>query len=348
MGIVYEGCIRLLGVSTVVRFFSLTRKMKADMAAPPPPTSLPRILRSRPRLLLQLQQIDHTARPEPVLDVVQTSGFGLRLDKIISAAFRGKGAVGHCHPRAGLNDSYARIEVIGHDSAKARKDGCNEDGEVIATICQAQEEARRNGKGKVILRFGPSWDASHHPNGRYEFVAANESVQNRIVEWMPCEKGSRSMSAASLPLGPVADQDKRFIFCVIDPITGHRSAIASMTRRSIDVIDRYSDVSRTRSNQFLRPDGAPSDTSEGNSAPGLNVKAIGDDLQLVLLITGICVALWEAHMRTRLIPDGNLSTGTSRIPFFIIFFNNGSLRRLGLSSWSGSLLAGFSTGYAQS
>lgn len=267
--------------------------------APPPPTSLPRILRSRPRLLLQLQQIDHTARPEPVLDVVQTSGFGLRLDKIISAAFRGKGAVGHCHPRAGLNDSYARIEVIGHDSAKARKDGCNEDGEVIATICQAQEEARRNGNGRVILRFGPSWDASHHPNGRYEFVAANESVQNRIVEWMPCEKGSRSMSAASLPLGPVADQDKRFIFCVIDPITGHRSAIASMTRRSIDVIDRYSDVSRTRSNQFLRPDGALSDTSEGNSAPGLNVKAIGDDLQLVLLITGICVALWEGWLEKR-------------------------------------------------
>lgn len=39
-----------------------------------------------------------------------------------------------------------------------------------------------------------------------------------------------------------------------------------------------------------------------------------------------------AHMRTRLIPDGNLSTGTWRIPFFIIFFNNGSLRRLGLYS----------------
>ncbi|KAK2762076.1 hypothetical protein FQN54_001083 [Arachnomyces sp. PD_36] len=276
----------------------VARTKTSFQLAHPPRNARHERLRIRPKLLLQLQQISKTARPVPTLDVVPSAVFGPKIINKRSGMFKGK-------DRAGPND----LVVVTSESYKqscAAEDNDNtfsseyesSGREVIATICPARkEEGKAKGKAEICLNGGLAWEATLLPNGSYDFVALNEHGLQTTVRWARRSKSNRRASGASTIPGS-AEENRRFTFSIIDPTTRRHPVIASMTRKSIDVVDQHPTSSATKN------------TAEGTTSPSETRTVImetDDKLRALIVVTGIWVAFREGW--------SNLSTmGTLQPP----------------------------------
>ncbi|KAI9738720.1 MAG: hypothetical protein M1834_008225 [Cirrosporium novae-zelandiae] len=265
--------------------------------AHPPPNSLSKGLRIRPKLLLQLQQISYTGRPTPVLDVLQSTSFARKLARILPGTFRSKGELGLSDLIVLTSGLYAKLGSAGHRGSTSSEDDFSEHREVVATISQTQEEkARGEGKAEIRFKHGPSWEATPLPNGSYDFVVTDENGQRRTVRWALRRKGSGRSGSEGLPLlGSSMDENKKFTFSAINPGTRRHPVTASVTRMGINVIDHYSVPTTTDSCVSSLPLSAAPDSSKHSSDVGpvdsseRSVVRVDDNLRTLILITGIWV-----------------------------------------------------------
>lgn len=251
-----------------------------------------RCFKIRPKLLLQLQQVSHTPRPLPILDVLPSTVFLPRLARKFPTIFRGKNGLGPNDLIIVTSDLYDQT-VDSRERSGLQEDDSDDDEqqqEVVATICQLlNEEDLSKGKAEICLNRGPAWEATPLPNGAYEFVARTaQGVQT--LRWVP--RGSKNRRVSAPPGSPVQPEFKRFTFSVINPNTRRHPVIASMTRNYLEIFDQYS-MPAAAPNSL--PTSAMSMISDGSDETPLdrNVIAVDDDLRLLIIITSIWVAFRE-------------------------------------------------------
>lgn len=256
-------------------------KTSFQMAHPPRNARHER-LRIRPKLLLQLQQISRTARPVPTLDVLPSSIFTHKVGGKFPSIFRGKDRVGPNDLVVVTSESYKQPRAEKDTISFSSEDGPSGDRELVATICPyRKEEAKLKGKAEISMDQGLTWEATSLPNGSYDFVAVNGNGLQITVRWARRSKNNRKASGAPAASSST-EENKRFTFSVLDPTTRRHPVLASMTRNSIDVLDRYP----TSTNADKPAGTGPSDPQAGTMGTDENLRAL-------IVVTGIWVAFRE-------------------------------------------------------
>ncbi|KAJ5659447.1 hypothetical protein N7507_005898 [Penicillium longicatenatum] len=273
-----------------------TRSKTSYQLAHPASHARHKRLKLRPKLLLQLQQVSHTPRPLPILDVLPSTLYLPRLARKFPAMFRGKNGLGPNDLIIVMSELYERTVASIPERPPSSEDDDDDHREVVATICQMlQDNALQRGKAEICLNFGPTWEATPLPSGSYEFVARTENGL-QVMRWALRAGRSRRMSAQ--PSSEPREDNKRFTFSVIDPNTRRHPVIASMTRNQLEVFDEYSTVTRSNTGPTTPSSGMSviSDLSD-NDALDLNTDAnvvtVEDGLRTLIIITGIWVAFRE-------------------------------------------------------
>ncbi|KAF9887982.1 hypothetical protein FE257_009371 [Aspergillus nanangensis] len=251
-----------------------------------------RRLKLRPKLLVQLQRVSPTTRPQPVLDVLPSTVFLPRLARKFPTIFRGKKGLGPNDLIIVTSDLYERS---GGDIARQylSSEQHGEHQEVVATVCQLlSEDALSKGKTEICLNYGPVWEATPLPNGSYEFVANTKEHGIQTLRWV--QRGLKSRRVSAPPGSPMVEDTKRFTFSVINPNTRRHPVIATMTRNCLEVFDEYTMPSPSSSNGPQSPAMSMiSDGSEMDAPTDRKSIATDDNLRTLIIITSIWVAFRE-------------------------------------------------------
>lgn len=254
-------------------------------------------LKLRPKLLLQLQQISHTSRPLPILDILPSTLYLPRLARKFPAKFRGRNGLGPNDLIIVLSEQYERTAARIPEQ-KANSSDEEEDREVVATICQIlTDEALQKGKAEICLNFGPIWEATPLPSGSYEFVAQTDNGL-QVMRW--ALRAGRNRRYSAQPSSEHREDGRRFTFSLIDPNTRRHPVIASMTRNQLEINDEYSTVARSNTGPTTPSSGMSvvSDLSDNEAPldditnPG-KVIVVDDALRTLITITSIWVAFRE-------------------------------------------------------
>ena len=285
-----------IAVRTKRRRLAPKLRTSFQIAHPPPVIRHKQRLKIRPRLLLQLQQLSASSRPTPALDVLPSVLFAPRLAQKFNRMRKGKEGLG-------ANDLVV-VSSEAYDSSPATSEKHDESEEeswdhreVVATIRELKkEEGGARGKVEISLNHGSIWEATPLLNGGYEFVA-KEGSQN-IARWVPrrSSKRRRSHTMQSGTTLPSGEDQKKFNFSIVNPNTRRHPIIASITRTTIDILDRYASPSP----EFLSPLRSPSSIQSSQNGYFENVEVqpntmteTDEQLRILIVVTGIWVVFRE-------------------------------------------------------
>ncbi|KAF2137014.1 uncharacterized protein K452DRAFT_236548, partial [Aplosporella prunicola CBS 121167] len=198
--------------------------------AHPPPRVGP--LHLRPRVLLQLHQSSAHSRPKPAYEALPSTTFAPRLKRKFHRVFRHQERLGP--------DDVVIAKAGQYDLEEPEEsDDDLESREVVGVVCANLKEE----KTEVCMDDDSVWYVTHMPNGGYEFVATDEHGLQTKARWVPRLQVNRRVSANFAQNGgqktSAPTEDRKFNFSTITPGSRRHPVIASMTRASIDVWDKY-------------------------------------------------------------------------------------------------------------
>lgn len=291
-----------------------TRSSTTYSLAHPAPTltQKQRLLKIRPKLLLQLQRLSADCRPKPALDVLPSTVVVPRLTKKFPRMFKGKAELG-CHDVMVVkSEEYDAVD--GHNSEESDSD---EEGfanrDLIAVICQARKDSGGSlGKAEIVLSDGSVWMATPLPNGLYEFVTVDERGDKTTARWVRRNSKPRNTDAVD----PAAvGIELKFTFSIIDPTTRRHPILASLTQSKLDIPDYYTSVS---SSAGKYPPTAPRAFPGEPDHPVMDdeppsertTHAIDENMKTLIQITSVWVALrqgWSPYFKYS---DAMTSTAT--------------------------------------
>ncbi|KAL9010286.1 MAG: hypothetical protein Q9173_004766 [Seirophora scorigena] len=276
-------------------------KTSYQLAHPPPTVKHWHRLRIRPRILLQLRQITSTSQPAPVINVLPSILFAPRLARKVPQVFQGKQGLGLddlVFVRSQMQDVDIMTEDRPPDDIKEED---SNDHEIVAAICQPKRRDD-NGMSRTEIRFshGLSWKAIALRSGAYEFVSHERGETRSIARWVPKREGNAEGNTGLQ--NPGKSTGHRFKFSLIDSRSRRHPVIATMSRQSIDIFDRYTmPTMPQRTHKYTDAESLYSADFEGydRTEVGECDKAcktaieIDDDLRTMIAITGIWVAFCE-------------------------------------------------------
>lgn len=293
------------------------------LAHPPPVSIHKQHLHIRPRVLLQLQSITDTARPNPVLEVLPSFVFASRLARRFPRTFKGKAGLGADDLVVVSSENYKL-----HGAEAGQSDGIFEaekwdERELVAAICQS--EVGSPGTTQICLNDGSLWTASRLASGAYEFVTVDEQGLRTVARWVP--KQPRSLQRAStIRRERSTSEEKRFNFSLLNPNSRRHAIIASMDRHSIDVSAQYTEPPVSPSSPASStPTRSSFSTSE--ELPLSVPVEVSQSLRTLITVTGICVAFQEGfsiHFRHSDNPPSSPKLSTKQRHRSLTLSSNGS------------------------
>lgn len=279
-------------------------KTSFQIAHPPPAIKHRQRFNIRPKVLLQLQQISDATRPRPILDVLPSVVFAPKLARKFPSVFKGKDGLGADDLVVVMSQNYDSPSALNGKSENA-EDNSWATREIVAAICQP----KKRGPGieiitEICLNHGPLWEASSLPNGAYEFVSTDEDGHKTVTRWVPKPPISRRRSYNGQGnSGASSPEQRKFTFSIINPDSRRHPIIATLTRASIDISDRYSTPSSntaktdaTPGQRAVGPEGRHAHFDEGEvSVPQPTMTETDEQLRSLIVITGIFVAFREGY-----------------------------------------------------
>lgn len=255
------------------------------------PVASRRRLKLRLKLLLQLHEIQRSSRPFPIYDVFPAD-VPTKLICRISKPYGTTRVFGPKDLVVVTSDMYEQQSLSASDDRSvSSEESCQEQREVVATICQSgPSDAPRKPVFEIAFSSGVCWEGVQLPNGSYELVSNGGTIPSRKVRWVardrkPVRQGpgmsSGSISGAS-----------RFTFSVINPNTRQHPVIASMTRKGLTVFDQFTYPTAFSADDEQSPPGSPS-TSSTKSCTDRVLINTDNELRKVIVMTGIWVAFME-------------------------------------------------------
>lgn len=290
------------------------RKSTTFLIAHPAPRQKPkpRIIQTRPQLLLQLQQISHGKRPRPSVDifpssVIAGSGIASRLANRFPRVFRLHRELGPHDVLLVRSENYESgidDEDPGDDEERIGKR------ELMAVLSPVPRESR----AEIVLADGSIWLASPLPNGAFEFVHTDPATGNlTTARWVRRSLSRASMGSAVTtcsPTGycpsPTPIADHKFTFSIINPLSRRHPIMATLTSNCLDIFDSYTTVPTlsgrfppTQANQSFPP-GPSEDDDSGISMPERTTQIVDEMTKMIISVTGIWVALrqeWSPYYK---------------------------------------------------
>ncbi|KAI5291568.1 hypothetical protein KEM54_003452 [Ascosphaera aggregata] len=270
----------------------------------PPPRHRQRI-RLRPKLILQVQQISHTTRPVPKLDVLPSAFFGtlfgLKAHYMLNVRFS------RCGPADVVivpSDSYVTTQSEDDGNHASGSDDESVHRELVAAITLPKKDYQPT--GEICLAQGSRWDAISLPNGNYEFVSTSNGVKT-VARWV-LRRNRRSTVAGS----PIHDDDKRsFTFSLIDPSTRRHPVVGWLDSKGVDVADRYSPTSEQANRRLDIAEVASDDLNEqprSQSPEGKNLVEMDDFTRTLIIATSIYVSLREGWAKNEITSTPDISS----------------------------------------
>jgi hypothetical protein len=255
-------------------------------------TQKQRILKIRPRLILQLQRLSPDSRPEPAVDVLPSTVVIPRLAQKFPRMFRGKAELG-------VND----VMVVQSEEYNTQDDGTTEAAEsdeenlanrdLLAVICQMPKDAGGSqGKAEIVLGDGSVWVATPLPNCLYEFVTVDDNGNKTTARWV---KRSTQRHSADFSSPTFSSSGGKYTFSIIDPNSRRHPIQGSLTQNTLDIPDFYTTVSSSAkkyppTTHFRHFPGGP-DTMDDEPTTERTTHTIDENMKKLIQVTGIWVAL---------------------------------------------------------
>ncbi|KAI9814615.1 MAG: hypothetical protein M1827_003171 [Pycnora praestabilis] len=246
----------------------------------------------KPKLLLQLQQLSASERPDPALDVLPATVFAPLLARKFPKVFGGKDRLGSHDLVIIRSEDYRGYPLATQDADDSDEKRWAR--EVIATICQMRkDEGGAKGKVEICLNRGPSWTGTPLLNGGYELLAVDDDGAETTARWVPRSITGRRTSSNSYN---GRDQDNqwagnnKFNFSIINPKSRRHPIIASMAQSTIDILDEYPSISPSlaaRSPSIREDQGSYFQLPRFEEQP---MTQTDEHLRALIVVTGIWVA----------------------------------------------------------
>ena len=281
---------------------SAASKTSFQLAHPPPAIKHRQRFNIRPKVLLQLQQISDASRPVPILDVLPSVVFAPKLARKFPSVFKGKDGLGADDLVVVTSQNYDSSGALNDKSEIILEDESWASREIVAAICQPRKRGGAEGVTEICLNHGPLWEASCLPSGAYEFASVDGNGQRTVVRWVPklSVNRRRSYNSQSNQV-PASTEQRKFTFSIINPNSRRHPIIATLSRFSIDVSDRYSTPSSAiptydprLGQQLTVPDGRHAHFNE-SERPAKSMAETDERLRSLIVVTGIWVAFQEGY-----------------------------------------------------
>nr|POE74709.1 hypothetical protein CFP56_37240 [Quercus suber] len=257
-------------------------KTRFSLCHPPPTSTTRQRLHRRPRSILQLHLLSADARPRPAFDVIHAANFSVRLTRTVTKLFKARHSL--CP-----ND----LVVMHAEKYETEEDDDDEQDmrDVIGLICKGKkEDGGVAGKPKICLVSGMEWEASQLPNGGYEFHGMDDHGLGLTVRWVPKRNKEGSKS-----------KDRRFNFSTISPNSRRHPVIASLTKTSLEIYDRYKMPDASTTTPLSTPRQRSTILAEAmdeDEAGGLEQLETDDLLRELITMTSIWVTFKEGWSPT--------------------------------------------------
>lgn len=284
--------------------------------APQLRTKQRRLVQIRPRLLLQLQQVnDH--RPIPTFDVLPSStvcGSLIipKLDKRFPRIFRAKPDLGP--------DDLLFVQSEDYRAGPTAEDGGEEgigDRDLMAVVGPMLCD---DNNAEIVMGDGSVWTTSHMYNGSYEFTRVDGSGITTTARWV--RKSARRAKRASdstdaSPRSSPGLPENRWTFSIIDPSTRRHPIMGVLTPQELVVYDSYSTMSSSSGRypptrpfsptlSILSDDAASSETTP-TPAPTRDerlTETVPEEYRKLMAVTASWISLrladWPASFRPKL------------------------------------------------
>ncbi len=281
-------------------------KTSFQLAHPPPAVKHRQRFSIRPRLLLQLQQTSDSTRPVPVLDVLPSITFAPRLAKKFPRIFKGKDGLRADDLVVVRSQTYDRSGAPESQVGKSSDDDDWNTRDFVAAFCQMRVgEGAVLGNTEICLNHGPCWEAISMANGAYEFVSTDGEGQKTVARWvprlLPGRRRSGKIQERSATTSPSGIE--KFNFSIINPNFRRHPVIATLTRQSLGICDRYSvpstptfpQTSASPSGSLFSDIDAQDVDCDETETPLRTIIETDDHLRTLIVITGLWVAFREGY-----------------------------------------------------
>ncbi|EPE03722.1 hypothetical protein F503_06428 [Ophiostoma piceae UAMH 11346] len=211
----------------------------------------PLLTRIRPTLLMQLQKISLDARPLPVIDVYPSSLLvgnvtAPRFSKRFPRLFGINGELGLHDTILVQSDNYDRSPL--HSESEG-DDDTFEHRSLLAVF----SPLRGGDHSEIVLQDGTIWTTTALPNGSFEFSRTDELGNTTIARWVRRLTAKRAPVAGlddSHSIVSTSDPECKFIFSVIDPQSRRHPILATLTKVTLSILDRYTTVSPASGSRY--------------------------------------------------------------------------------------------------
>ena len=211
----------------------------------------PLLTRIRPTLLMQLQKISLDARPLPVIDVYPSSLLvgnvtAPRFSKRFPRLFGINGELGLHDTILVQSDNYDRPSV---HSESENDDDTFEHRSLLAVF----SPLRRGDHSEIVLEDGTVWTTTALANGSFEFSRTDELGNAITARWVRRLTAKRAPVAGlddSHSIVSTSDPECKFIFSVIDPQSRRHPILATLTKVTLSILDRYTTVSPASGSRY--------------------------------------------------------------------------------------------------
>jgi len=284
-------------VRTKLRKVDAKIRTSFQIAHPAPVVRHKQRLKIRPKLLLQLQQLSGSSRPTPALDVLPFVLFAPRFAQKFPRMCKGKDGHGPNDLAIVSSEAYESSPTTTSEKHDDSEEASWDHREIVATIRQLKkEEGGACGKVEISLNHGSLWEATPLLNGGYEFVA-KEGPQT-VARWVPRRPSQRRRSDTlqSASTNRLGQEERKFNFSIVNPNTRRHPIIASITRSTIDILDRYGSPSTTLASPLRSPSNIRSSHSgsleDAEVQPHTMIET-DEQLRTLIVVTGIWVVFRE-------------------------------------------------------
>ena len=257
----------------------------------PPPSTRQKRLRTRPKILLQLQKKSRASRPVPTYDVLSTTALTSRFAQELPHTFTSKSVVGVEELAVVKSEDYSNQDTHTDDFNDVLHDDIGTR-EVVATI--SHHGAGEPGivcRADICLNKARTWAGTPIVRGGYEFVAVEKTGHRLVARWVPRKRpqaqcnGQRSSSPIREPAG------KAFNFSLLDPSSRRHAVIATFDAQGLEILDRYSSPkSGTKNRLSISTLDTASMVNDGDS------KDVDEGLRSLIVATSVWVSYCEGFI----------------------------------------------------
>ncbi|CAK7231180.1 hypothetical protein SBRCBS47491_007843 [Sporothrix bragantina] len=201
--------------------------------------------RIRPTLLMQMQQLSPDRRPLPVIDVYPSSLIAgnvaaPRFSKRFPRLFGINGELG-------LHDTIL-VQSEDYDSQLLNSESEGDDDVFEHRALLAVLSPLRGGdQSEIALEDGSVWTTTALPTGSFDFVRIDEHGSKTTARWVRRAMSKPAAISPGLDDNAAPAPECKFTFSIIDPQSRRHPILATLTRSTLEILDRYTTVSSSAS-----------------------------------------------------------------------------------------------------